>query len=217
MADLNIVYSGVLEYFDPKADSGIPNPSTQNWFGGGGSNFWLSEMPWWAELDKINKDSASTLSAVKVAFVTGQDRAQFITDRILAINNRVSFIKTRTLDLLATIAASGSSTYDVLMKGFTAALSAVPVVGSVVSYVVGKDSARQAVEQYKVQRLVQDYTTDLEQLALIRAQFIKELATLDPDAGKVFEAPTAWPIWYYFVAAGVLVLFLMWLKKRRKK
>lgn len=218
MADINGTYSGVLEYFDPKADSGFPNNNT-DWFGNGGTNKWLDEMPFWPELDAINKASASTIDAVKVAYVAGQDRTQWLNDRITAINNRVSFIKGRSNQLLTSLAASGSSAYDGLMKGFTTALSAVPVVGTVINYFVGKDNAAKAVEDYKLQRLIQDYTADLNQLATIRATLVKELQAA-PTTGTTLtdtgNAPT--PTLYYWLA-GIAVLFLLfvYLKKRNRR
>ncbi|GAB4043116.1 hypothetical protein [Spirosoma litoris] len=221
MADVNTVYAGVLEYFDPKADSGIPNPDTWNWFGMGGSNFWLDETPMWPELDAINKASSSTIEAVKVAYTgTAQaERNQWLTDRITAINNRVSFIQGRVNQLLNSLKNAGDPTYDFLLKSFTAAVSTVPVVGQVVNYFTGKSATAQAVQQLQIQQLVKNYTADLTQLGEIRATLVKELQAApsgNKDLTDPGNAPT--PTLYYWLA-GLAVLFLLfvYLKKRKRR
>ena len=89
MADSNVIYDGVKEYFAPKGDSGVPNFNTQNWFGRDGTNYWLQEMLWWPQLKKINDDSASTIAAVIVPYQIGTDRTAWVLDRIKAIDTRV--------------------------------------------------------------------------------------------------------------------------------
>ena len=221
MADINGTYSGVLEYFDPKGDSGVKNLSTVSLFGTGGSNYWLEEMPFWSDLDAINKDSASTIEAVKVAYVAGQDRTQWLNDRIKAINNRVSFINGRSTQLLNSLQASGSSTYDGLMKAFTTALSAVPVVGTAISYFAGKDATAKAVEQLKLQQLIQGYTTDLGQLASLKAGLVKELQAAPATGQKVLtptgNAPNPYATYYWIAGIAALFLLFVYLKKRNRR
>ena len=214
MADINTVYTGTNDYQDPDIVIFVL------------PGFW----PWSPKReiylpdeirDKIravNQQAVDTVNAVKVAYVAGSDRTQWLTDRLNAINTRLGFIRTRGNELLEFLKNAGSSAYDGLLKGFSTAISAVPVIGSVVSFAVAGQQAAQAVEQYKLQRLIQDYTSDVTQLGQIRAQLLAELAkapatTTDPTS----NAPTAWPTWYYLAGAGLLLLFFVWYRRRNQK
>ena len=221
MADANKFYQGVLEYFDPKADSGIPN-FNGSWIGGfGGTNKWLDETPFWPALKVINDNSSATVEAVKVAYVAGQDRTKWLEERLTAINARKAFIQERTNQLLDKLKASGSSAYDGLMKGFTTALSTVPVVGSVISYFAGKDATAKAIDDLKLQRLIQDYTADLGQLGTIGAELLKEYKAA-PTTGKqpltpTGEAPNIRIDYILYAAIVVIFLVFVYLKKRKKR
>lgn len=223
MADINTVYAGVAEYFDPKADSGVHNPDTDNWFGMGGSNYWLEEMPFWPELDAIIKASSFTIQAVKVAYsgTTQTERSQWLTDRITAIDNRVSFIKGRVNQLLNSLKNWGDPTYDALLKTFNAAVSAVPVVGQVVNYFVGKQQTAQAIQQLQVQQLIKDYTADLNQIGEIRAALVKELkaapSTTKQDLTGNDGAPNPYAVYYWLAGFALLFLLFVYLKKRKRR
>jgi hypothetical protein len=227
MADLNTTYNGVLEYFDPKADSGIPNPSTWNWFGFGGSNFWMDETPFWPELNAINNQSGSTLNAVKIPYrgTSATDRLAWVNERINAINERVKFIKGRTDQLLTKLQAQSTDSFNALTKVVTSALSLVPVVGTAVTFVQAQATSAQTLEQYKVQSLIQDYANDLKELATIRTQLLKELVVTDPDPTPAptgpqeptQKAPTAIPVWYYYAGAGLLLLLLLGLRNQQRR
>ncbi|MBN8823890.1 MULTISPECIES: hypothetical protein [unclassified Spirosoma] len=220
MADINTVYAGVAEYFDPKADSGVPN-FNGNIFNPVGNNKWLEEMPFWPGLDAINKASSSTIQAVKVAYsgTTQAERTQWLTDRITAIDNRVSFIKGRVNQLLNNLKDSGDPTYDALLKTFTVAVSAVPVVGQVVNYFVGQQQTAQAVQLLQVQTLIRDYTADLNQIGQIRSGLLKELqaAPSTTGTGPKNEAPNPNAVYYWLAGFALLFLLFVYLKKRNRR
>ena len=217
MADVNAFYDGVVEYFDPKGDSGVLNPSTTNIFGLGGSNFWLEEMNFWPQLKSINERSAATIAAVKVEFTTGI-RLDWLKARIAAIDDRAKFIKERGSALLDFLQSQSTDAYNAVVKGFTTALSLLPGIGPIIGAIGSGASASQQLQAYKTQTLITDYTKDLTYLAQLRAQLVKEIAAMDGTSTDetVSNAATAIPTWYYFVGAGVLIIFLLWLKKRQK-
>lgn len=219
MADLNVIYSGVVEYFDPKGDSGVPNPKTWNWFGFGGSNFWIEEMPYWPELDAINKQSASTIAAIKVAYKGSStaERLAWLNERVSAINERVKFIKGRTDQLLTKLQSLSTDSYNALTKVVTSALSLVPVVGTAITFIQSQNTAAQTLELYKIQSLIQDYADDLKQLATIRNQLLSELAKADPTTTDPTNEAPAIPTWYYFVGISLLLLLFVWLRRRNQK
>ena len=222
MADINGVYSGTTDWQDP--DVVIAQTP----------GFW----PWDAPVDHYlpdeiraqirqqNADAVSTVDAVKVPYngSTSADRTQWLNDRLTAINSRVTFIKSRVGQLLDTLKARGSDSYDAISKTVTTALSLVPVVGPVVSFVAGKADAVKAIEDYKLQALIQDYAKDLNQLAQIRAQLVSELqkapttTTTPAPAPKdqtdpTQKAPTPIPTWYYYAGAALLILLFLWYRR----
>ena len=226
MADINTFYDGVLEYFDPKGDSGIKNPKTVSFIGGfGGSNFWLDQLPSWPEFDQINKDSSSTLNAVKVPYTgtTQADRTQWLNDRLTAINSRVTFIKSRVEHLLNSLQARGSSTYDVLSKGFSSALSLLPGFGPIISYATAQANTAKTIDDYKLQALIQDYTKDLNFLAQLKNSYLAELAkapttttttvATTTTTEQTSNAPTPIPTWYYYAGAALLILLFVWYRR----
>ncbi len=181
-------------------------------------------MPFWSELDAINKASSSTIQAVKVAYTgtTQTERNQWLTDRITAIDNRVSFIKGRVNQLLNSLKNWGDPTYDALLKTFNAAVSTVPVVGQVVNYFVGKQQTAQAIQQLQVQQLIKEYTADLYQTGEIRAALVKELkaapsTTTKPDLTGQAGAPNPNAIYYWLAGFALLFLLFVYLKKRNRR
>jgi len=220
MADSNTIYNGVKEYFDPKGDSGIPNFGTRNWFGRDGSNYWLEETPIWPELDRINKESASTIAGVIVPYAAGSNRTQWLQDRIKAIDARVEFNRGRVSGLIDSIKGTNGDVAVALEKGFTAALSALPYIGGVISGVAAGAEANRRLEAFKVQTLVQQYTEDIKQLAAIRAQLSKEYVGSggsEKELGPKQKAPGAIPTYYYYLGAFLILLMLLYLRNRNQR
>jgi hypothetical protein len=216
MADINVTYQGTIDQADP--DVVIAQlPGFFPW--SAPRNIYLPDEV--RELvRKTNAEAITTQSDVKVPYTGNStaDRVQWLTDRVNAINKRVAFISVRVNGLLDRLKSSGSSVYDGVLKGFTTALSAIPVVGSVVSFFSSKDSVAQAVDTLKIQTLIQGYTSELNQLAIIKKSLIDELIKLpSTDEENKLNAPTVWPSWYYYLGVGVALIFLFWYLRKRKK
>ncbi|GAB3970817.1 hypothetical protein GCM10028806_19520 [Spirosoma terrae] len=218
MAYLNTTYSGTPDFQDPDVIiAKLPG-------------FW----PWQAwrniylpdeirdQIRKQNADAISTTDAVKVAYkgTTDSEREAWINERINAINERVKFIKTRTDQLLSRLQSQSADSYNAFSKIVTSALSLVPVVGSAITLISNQANTAQAIEQLKVQSLIQAYADDLKQLATIRNQLLADLVkigTTDTTTDPTNNAATAVPTWYYFAGFALLLLFFLWLKNRNRR
>lgn len=222
MSDLNTIYPGVIEFFDPDIIVGYMPPKLP----------WLKKTPLYlppALRDLIRKNnglSSSTVQAVKIAYTSGNDRVKWSEERINAVDERVKFIKTRTDALLSNLKDKSDPAYNALLSGFSLAVAAVPVVGPLIATIVGRDQAAQkqaaAIDQLKTQLLIRDYTDDLKELRSIRIQLAYEYVgpPIMPkfgDDGPQLEGPKVIPVWYYYTGAFVVLIILLVILKNRQK
>lgn len=219
MADVNTQYQGVIENIDFDAPW-LWLAQYGGAFGVGARAFLASDeaKEGKAQTEKFNQDSASTVASVKVAYkgTTQAERVVWLNERIGAIDKRAAFIKERYNTIVQRLQDDGEiDGGEVFLSVWQVAFSAaIPVVGGLIGALFsGKVAGDKAARIARNKALVQAYIVDIQQLAAIRATLAKELATYDPTN----EAPTAWPIWYYFVGAGLLLLLIVWVRRRNLK
>ncbi|GAB3282369.1 hypothetical protein GCM10027347_58630 [Larkinella harenae] len=218
MADLNTSYSGTVDRQDP--DIVVFRSCNFNLFGaciGEKKNHYLPD-PIREKIRQNNANVESTINAVKVSYsgLTPDERSIWINERLNAINERVKFIKGRTDELLSQLQSMSTDTYNSVSKTIAKALSFIPVVGTAITLISNQANTAQTLEQYKVQSLIQDYASDLQQLATIRNQLLAEVAQTGSTTVLPNEAPKV-QTWYYIVGIGLLLLFFVWLRRRNKK
>lgn len=214
MADLNVIYSPAVDYVNP--DVVI--------FQRPGGLFGLNPIDVYLpdeirdQIRKMNADAVSTAEAVKVEYKgsTPTERTAWLKERIAAVDKRLQFVKDRTFQLLDQLQGSDQAAYNALLKSFTAAISAVPVIGGLVSAFVGQDQAVQQLNAFKLQTLIKDYQTDAEQLVKIRQALGTEYAAVSTTDPPKDNAPKPIPTWVYYAGAVVLLIGLYIWQRRRK-
>ncbi|MVM34864.1 hypothetical protein GO755_32850 [Spirosoma sp. HMF4905] len=226
MADKNTQYQGYAETFDIAQIK-------RNMYG-----YWGSHNPTNEEIEnflshnpdlqdrankviQFNADSVSTVAAVKVAYsgTTQAERVAWINERLQAIENRADFIKARAdiiISSLKELGATGAG--DVFLSLWGAAFSiAVPVFGTLLSSLfVGGFMGASADTINDQQTRLQTYSNDIQQLAIIKAALVKELNGYE-QTDPTSNAANAWPTWYYYVGAGLLLLLVVWIRRRNLK
>lgn len=222
MADLNTQYQGFVETADIAAYKRFLYPIIWRTPSEEDINNLLSNNPdLQAKVDnliQLNQSSASTVAAVKVAYsgTTQAERVAWITERLKAIQTRADFIKAVTDRMISNLKDLGvSDAANIFLGVWTTVFTiGVPVYGGLISSAFNalvQSGSKQSIA--REQEKLQNYYTDIQQLAAIKAELTKELAGYETTS----NAATPWPTWYYFVGAGLLMLLFFWYRSKRAK
>ena len=213
MADLNAIYAPTTDQQDPDYivayEPGL--------FGGHGDPIYLPDELR-QQIRANNANAVATAQAVQVPFSgsTSDERTTYVLSIIHAVDNRVEFIKQRVNQLLTSLQANSDDAYNTSLAIFEKGLSLVPGVGAAITYVSNQSSREQEIDLLKVQQLIQSYTSDLTQLAGIRAQFVKEY-TGDTSADPTDGAPKVVPAYLWYIGGAFLVILLILIIRNRNR
>jgi hypothetical protein len=225
MADRNTIYNGISSEREPNLDLGGICDGGMTVAGGCflGIGEWKEiAEPINAAIRAVNEKLVQTRDAVRVAYPTGTDRSKWINERIGAVDARVDFIRGRVSILLESIVSTNTDIAVSLEKAFTAALSAIPGIGPVISFFEAGAQANRQLETLKTQQLIQLYTEDIKELASIRAQLVAEYTkpatpAPTPQPAPPAEAPNPNAVYYWYGGAALLVLLLLYWRKHKKR
>lgn len=216
MADVNALYVPTIDVQDPDYITGY-RPSLIP-FTHGDPIYLPEELRQQIRINNAN--AVATAQAVQKPFSgsTSDERSVWALSVVQAVNNRVEFIKQRCGQLLSSLQANNDSAYNSSLKIFQTGLSLVPGLGSAINYIANQSTTESAIDQVKMQTLIQDYANELQQLATLRDELIKDYLTTaattnDPTA----KAPTVSNIYWYVGGALLLILLIIIIRRRNTK
>ncbi|SFD67362.1 hypothetical protein [Spirosoma endophyticum] len=222
MADLNTIYVPYDEQLDPDALGNalikyLPAPVGETM--ANSAEIKADRL----QVQSFNAQVKATIADVKLPYTSDVNRLDWLATRIKAVSNRTNLIRQRVGVLNIRYAEAAAAGTDNAFTIFNQTASALPVVGAAFGWVGALAKREQA--QYNLtnalgaKQSIEGYTADAALLARINKQLLDEYqaSNLSPTDETVSNAATAIPTWYYFVGAGLLLIFLLWLKQRNSK
>lgn len=236
MADLNRTYNGYIEKFDAWIPYEVCNglrisgACIGSWETKNAVDDFPEQYKEYKEsIEKFNADSSGTVAGVKVEYTTDKNRIDWLLERIKAVDLRANFIQDRISVLKTGIVANGGNVADNVAGDLILSIGAavIPVIGPAVKKILdGVIKSDKAETVAYLQEIYAKYVQDLTGLSEIKKQLKDEYAKAGNTPGPTTPAPTPGPTqeapnpnakYYWIGGALVLILFLYWQSRRKKR
>lgn len=176
-------------------------------------------------LMEFNTVQHTLADSVKLPYTgtTTAERQKWLQDRIEAVYDRLDMIRSDIEGNKQQIINAGGTPPVDLLATIGAVLSIIPVtkvvgtVTTVVAKLVNRSNDNAGYKQEKIRQaneIISGYASDVPQLSAIQKKLVAELSAATNTNALDYNAATPWPTSYYVAIAVIVMMILLYIRKR---